>query len=76
MSNSEKTVPLIDGGTVSMRHAVMQDNTSVHTAGRNLKELVENPISTIDRPCGSPDRNPIEAVWNKVRDLNQLYYPT
>ena len=72
-----KIVPLIDG-MVSMRPwlFVMQDNAPAHASERTIKEFQERHIDPIDWPPNSPDLNPIEAVWDKMKDYVQERYPS
>ncbi|VDB88702.1 Bgt-50962, partial [Blumeria graminis f. sp. tritici] len=65
----EKIVLLIDG-MVSMRPwlSVRQDNAPAHTAAITLEDMSQRLIQPIFWPANSPDLNPIEAVWNKMKD--------
>jgi transposase len=47
----------------------MQDNTPIHTARIIKKFFEENSISTIDWPPYSPDLNPIEHAWAKLKEM-------
>lgn len=73
----QKIVPLIDG-MVSMRPwlSVMQDNAPPHAAARTMEEMGERAITPIPWPPNSPDLNPIEAVWDFMKDYIQLNYPS
>lgn len=51
----------------------MQDNTSPHKAALTLEEMKERGIHVIDWPPYSPDLNPIEWVWNKMKDWLMEY---
>ena len=72
----EKIVPLIDG-MVSMRPwlSVMQDNAPAHTAAITMEDMSQRLIQPIFWPANSPDLNPIEAVWNKMKDYIQRHHP-
>ena len=72
----QKTVPLIDG-MVSMRPwvTVMQDNAPGHSSSRTREELRERLIQPISWPAFSPDLNPIEAVWDQMKDYIHIKYP-
>ena len=73
---SERIVPLIHG-TVSMRPdlVVMQDNAPSHSAARTKRELSERNIVPLEWPPFSPDLNPIEHVWNMMKNYIQYKYP-
>ena len=66
---SERIVPLIHG-TVSMRPdlVVMQDNATSHSAARTKRGLSERKIVPLEWPPFSPDLNPIEHVWNMMKN--------
>ena len=46
---------------------LMQDNAPPHSSRMTVMELRERGISTIEWPPCSPDLNPIESVWNKMK---------
>lgn len=73
----QKIVPLFDG-MVSMRPwiSVMQDNAPPHAAARTMEETGERVITPISWPPNSPDLNPIEAVWDNMKNYIQLNYPS
>jgi uncharacterized protein YukE len=47
----------------------MQDNAPIHTAWIIKKWFEDNGISTIDWPLYSPDLNPIEHAWAKLKEM-------
>ena len=75
-SYSERIVPLMHG-MVSMRQdlQVMQDNAPSHKAARTMREFNERNVTPIEWPPYSPDLNPIENVWNLMKNYIQFKYP-
>ena len=73
---SQRIVPLIHG-MVSMRPdlVVMQDNAPSHSAARTKRELSERNIVPLEWPPFSLDINPIEHVWNMMKNYIQYKYP-
>ena len=53
----------------------MQDNAKPHTAKATTKELEARGIQTLPHPPYSPDLNPIEMVWNWMKDYIEKNYP-
>ncbi|KAI0993491.1 hypothetical protein K3495_g14693 [Podosphaera aphanis] len=68
-SYSQRIVPLIDG-MVTMRPwvSVMQDNAPSYSATGTIEEFQERFITPIDWSPYSPDLNPIEHVWDSMKD--------
>ena len=50
------------------------DNAPPHSSRMTVTELRERGISTIEWPPCSPDLNPIESVWNKMKYFIQDKY--
>ena len=52
----------------------MQDNAKAHYAANTRQELQERRIQVIVWPPYSPDLNPIEMVWNWMKDYIQNHF--
>jgi len=75
-SYCERIVPLVHGWLRLHPHLqFMQDLAPGHRAGFTLEELQERGITPIFWPPFSPDLNPIETVWNMMKDYIELTYP-
>ena len=73
-SYCQHTIPLIEGWlTLNPHLELMQDNAPGHKAA--IAELEERKIKPIFWPAFSPDLNPIEAVWDKMKDYIAQHYP-
>ena len=46
---------------------ILMDNHPVHKSLNNLKFYKEKGIKVIDFPPYSPDLNPIENIWGKIK---------
>ena len=72
----ERIVPLVDGWIRMNPHLrFMQDQGPSHSAALTAQELQERGIYPIFWPAFSPDLNPIEAVWNQMKDFIERNHP-
>ena len=53
----------------------MQDNAPSHSARATKAELPRRGINLLTWPPFSPDLNPIEHVWDSMKDYMQEKYP-
>ncbi len=71
----ERIVPLIDGWLrLYPQLKLMQDNAPGHAAAGTITELLERRIIPIFWPAFSPDLNPIEKIWNWMKDWIEREY--
>lgn len=76
----DHTVPLIDGWVSLCRSQLhedlilMQDNASAHTAAGTIQDLSERGVTVMEWPPFSPDLNPIETVWCRMKDYIEHKY--
>lgn len=75
-SYSDRIIPLIDGWIrMNPNIQLMQDGAPGHTGGNTRAELLDRGIRSIFWPAYSPDLNPIETVWNSMKDYVAENYP-
>lgn len=77
---SDRIVPIIHGYLRLMRNEgqhlqLTQDGAPSHVSAETTQELHERHIFPISWPPISPDLNPIEMVWNWMKDWIQDKYP-
>lgn len=75
----EHTIPVIDEWIRAARaqgHEIlfMQDNAPGHKAAGTTADLRARGITILEWPPFSPDLNPIESVWNKMKDYIQIHH--
>lgn len=76
----ERTVPLVDGWlklllrVTSLRLVYMQDGASGHRAAGTIQDLKERGVKVMEWPPFSPDLNPIEYVWNWMKNYIEDHY--
>jgi ketohexokinase/beta-glucosidase len=68
-------IPIVAQYTSRWRLTFMQDNASGHLAKATLEEMARWGIRPIFWPANSPDLNPIETVWDWIKDYVQEKYP-
>ena len=77
----EHIVPIIHGyirlieRDEQLRLQLMQDNAPGHASRDTVQDLQERGIFPISWPAFSPDLNPIEAVWNLMKDWLDQFFP-
>ena len=77
---TQRIVPIIDGYIRLIRQQgswlqLMQDGAPGHASQSTINELAERGIYPISWPAFSPDLNPIEMVWNWMKDWIQEHFP-
>ncbi|KAJ9292418.1 hypothetical protein DTO271G3_8799 [Paecilomyces variotii] len=75
-SYCQRIVPLIDDYLKANPHLIlMQDGAPGHASTLTRAELASRGIQTICWPPYSPDLNPIETVWDEMKDWLDEHYP-
>jgi transposase len=71
----ERIIPLVHGWIrINPGLLFMQDNAPGHAAGLTIEELRERDVNSMVWPPFSPDLNPIETLWNWMKDYIQHAY--
>ena len=74
-SYQERIVPIIDGWMrMNPGLKLMQDGAPGHAAKETRDELASRSIEMIKWPPYSPDLNPIETIWNIMKDWISANY--
>ncbi|VCU39532.1 Bgt-50483 [Blumeria graminis f. sp. tritici] len=54
---------------------VMQENAPAHAATSTMEDMSQVLIQPISWPANSPDLNPIEAIWSRMKGHIQRQHP-
>jgi transposase len=71
----QRIVPVVQDYALQRWLIYMQDNASGHSAKATIQALKVIGIKPIFWTSLSPDLNPIETLWNRIKDYIQEKYP-
>ena len=71
----QRIAPLVQHYALHRGLIYMQDNASGHSAKATIEALEAMGIKPIFWPSKSPDLNPIETLWDRIKDYIQEKYP-
>lgn len=74
-SYREHIVSLLEGYIGQTGLTPMQDNAKPHAAKATLEDMNRRGLIPIFWPANSPDLNPIETLWDRMKDYIQDKYP-
>ncbi|PQE05349.1 transposable element tc1 transposase protein [Rutstroemia sp. NJR-2017a BVV2] len=71
----QRIAPTVQAYALHRGLVYMQDNATSHSAKWTLEQLELMGIKPIFWPAKSPDLNPIETIWNIMKDYIEEKYP-
>jgi len=74
-SYCEHIVPILEDYIRRTGRILMQDNAPGHTSAETWAYMANRGLYPIFWPANSPDLNPIEKLWDKIKDYIEDKYP-